>query len=81
MTTSSVDAAQDPLVIVHLNVAEEPIVKPVTPEVADDGVVTVAVPDTTDHAPVPTVGVFPAKVVVVVLHKLWSDPATAVVGD
>ena len=32
------------------------------------------------HAPVPTLGVLPASVAVVVSHKFWSDPASAVVG-
>ncbi len=49
--------------MVHLKVfAPTPI--PVTPEVGDEGVVTVAVPDTTVQIPVPTVGVFPVSVVV-----------------
>ncbi len=70
MTTSSVDAVHTPLDIVHLKVAEAPTVKAVTPEVAEEGVVTVAEPETTDHAPVPELGVFPANVAVVTLHKV-----------
>ena len=69
MVTSSVDDGQDPLLMVHLNVADAPIVNPVTAELADAGVVIVAVPDTTLQAPVPAAGVLPARFVVVTLHK------------
>ena len=69
MVMSSVDNAQAPLLIVHLNVALAPTVKPVTPEVGLDGVVTVAAPATTVQAPVPVVAVLPAKVAVVTLHR------------
>ncbi len=68
ITTSSVLAVQVPLLIVHRKVAE-PATKPVTPDVGEEAVVIVAVPLTTLHAPVPAVAVFPAKVVVVALHK------------
>jgi hypothetical protein len=81
ITTSSVDGVQGAFEIVHLRVAVPPMTRPVTPEVGDEGVVTIAVPDTTDQAPVPTEGVFAASVVVVVLHKDRSDPAFAVVGS
>ena len=67
--TSSVEEPHAPLVIVHLNVADAPIVNPVTPEVAEVGVVIVAVPDITLQAPVPAAGVLPARFVVVTLHK------------
>jgi hypothetical protein len=50
-------------------------------EVGDDGDVTVAVPETTLHVPVPTEGAFPASVAVFVLHNVWSAPALAVVGN
>jgi hypothetical protein len=45
---------------------------PVIPEVGELGVVIVGVfgPETKVHNPVPFVGVFPAKVAVVTLHKL-----------
>ena len=69
MITSSVDAAQGELLMVHLSVAEDQTTNPVTPEVGDEGVVTVAVPEITDHIPVPTVGVLPANVAVVTLHR------------
>lgn len=58
-----------------------PVTKPVTPDVAEVGVVIEAVPLTTVHKPVPIVGVFPARVAVVVpTEKLWSVPALEVVG-
>ena len=50
-------------------------------EVADDGVAIVAVPLTNDQAPVPDVGLFPAKVNVEVLHKDWSAPAADAVAN
>ncbi len=68
--TLSVELAQTPLDIVQRRVDDAPIVKPVTPEVGEEGVVTVAVPDITDQAPVPVPGVLAAKVAVVVLHKV-----------
>ena len=50
-------------------------------EVAEPGIVIVeAAPDTWVQIPVPFVGVFPAKVAVVTLHKLWFTPALEVVG-
>jgi hypothetical protein len=50
-------------------------------EVAQPGVVIVeAAPDTWVHRPVPFTGVFPAKVAVVTLHKLWFTPALDTVG-
>ena len=68
ISTSSVLAVQLPLLIVQRNVAV-PAVKPVTPDVAEDGVVIVAVPLTTLQLPVPTDGTFPANVAIVVLHR------------
>ena len=70
MITSSVETAQPPLLIVHLKVADAPTVNPVTPELADAGVVMVAAPETKLQLPVPTAGVLPAKVAEVTLHKL-----------
>ena len=69
-----------PFDIVHLNVALLPAVIPVTAEVAEPGVVIVAVPLTTLHVPVPVVGVLPARVKDELLHWLMSVPALAVVG-
>jgi hypothetical protein len=59
--TSSVDGVQFPLLIVHRSVFV-PIPIPVTPEVGEEGVVMVAVPEITDQAPVPAAGIFPASV-------------------
>ena len=64
--TSSVEGVQGGLEIVHRKVAVPGTAKPVASELGEVGVVVmVAVPDTTLHAPVPTVGVLAAKVVVV----------------
>ena len=53
---------------------------PVTVLVGDDGVVMVqAGPLNCDHAPVPTLAVLPASVMLVP-HVFWSGPAFAVVG-
>ena len=52
-----------PFVIVHTKVFT-PVVKPVTPEVGEAGVVTVAVPAVTVQTPVPITGVFAAKLAV-----------------
>ena len=57
-----------PFAIVQRNVAVLPAVMPVTPEVAEFAVVIVAVPLTTLHVPVPTVGVLPARVKLALLH-------------
>ena len=79
ITTSSVEGVQGGLEIVHRKMAVPP--KPVTPEVGEVRVVMVAVPDTTLHAPVPTVGVLPANVAVVTPQAGFiSVPALAVVG-
>jgi hypothetical protein len=61
-TTSSEDAVHAPLLIVQRSVALPPDGTPVTPDVAEDEVVIVAVPLTTLHAPVPVVAVLPASV-------------------
>ena len=69
MIISSVEFVQEAFEIVHLKVAEAPMVSPVTPEVGEEAVVTLAVPDTTDQDPVPIVGVLPANVAVLVLQR------------
>ena len=56
--------------IVHLNVTLVPAATPVTVEVGEVGVVTVADPVTILHKPVPVTGLFPAKVNVLVLHNV-----------
>lgn len=66
-TTSSVEE-HVPLVIVQRSVALVPAGTPVTPEVAEEGVVMVAVPLTTLHVPVPTLAVLPASVKEPLLH-------------
>ena len=53
---------------------------PVTPELGVDGDVIVAVPETTDHNPVPMLGVFAAIVKLPLLQFAWSLPALDVVG-
>jgi hypothetical protein len=68
------------LLIDHRKVAELPAGTPVTPDVGEDGFVIVAVPETTDHEPLPTVGVFPASAKLPLLQFDWSLPALAVVG-
>jgi hypothetical protein len=78
MTTSSVDAVHPAPLIVHLKVFA-PTPKPVTPDIALVGVVMVAVPVTTVHAPVPLVGVLPARVAVAA-HTVWSAPALEAVS-
>jgi hypothetical protein len=64
MVTVSLEEGHEPFVIVQTNVFA-PMDNPVTPEDGDPAVVTVEVPSITVHAPVPTVGVFPASVTVV----------------
>ena len=56
--------------MVQRNVAEVPTTNPVTPDEGDEGVVMVAIPETTVHAPLPILGVLAFNVVVVMLHKL-----------
>lgn len=61
MITSSIEAVQGALEIVHLNVLA-PTPRAVSPEVGEEGVVIVPAPEINVHKPVPTVGVFPARV-------------------
>lgn len=73
------EAGQVPFVIVQVNVFN-PKLKPVTVELGEVGLVTIAVePAPTVQIPVPTVGAF-ADNVKVVLQVLWSVPAFAMVG-
>ena len=78
IVTSSKEGVQEPLVLVQRNVFA-PTARFVTPLVGEDGVVTVAPPTITVHAPVPVVIVLPANVAVGA-QTLWSGPARAVVG-
>ena len=57
-----------------------PVVNPLTPLVGLEGVVTVPVPAVTVQSPVPTVGVFAAKVAVAA-QMVWSVPALDTVGN
>ena len=79
-TTSSVDAVHVPFEMVQRRVALEPTVTPVTVDVREVGVVIVAVPLTTVHVPVPTAGLFAARVKFPLLQLEMSEPALAVVG-
>ena len=63
MITVSLEGGQEALLIVQTKVLA-PTDNPVTPELGEEGVVTVAVPAITVHAPVPTVGALPASVAV-----------------
>jgi hypothetical protein len=79
MITSSV-LEQAPFVIVQRSVAEVPTTSPVTPETGSVSSVMVAVPEKTDHSPVPLVAVLPSRVAVVAqAARVWSVPAAAVV--
>ena len=68
------------MVIVQRSVALVPGGTPVTPDVAEEVVVIVAVPLTTVQVPVPVAGTLPASVNAPLLHCVWSGPAAAVVG-
>ncbi len=68
-TTVSIDAVQLPLVMVHASDTELPADIPVTVLVGEDGVVTVAVPDSTLHTPVPKAGALADNVVEPELHR------------
>ena len=68
-TTVSFEAVQLPLLMVHTNVTDVPAVNPVIVLVGEDGVVTVAAPAITLHAPVPKAGLLADKVVEPELHR------------
>src|SRR6266567_8861803 len=76
MVTSEVESVQVPLWIVQRKTFA-PNPRPVTPDVGLLGVVIVPVPLTSVHVPVPTVGLLPARVAVLVSQKAWSAPALA----
>ena len=81
ITTSSVEAVQGELDMVQRKVAVPGTAKPVIPEVGEEALVTMAVPEITDHAPAPTVGVFADNVAVLAPHAGFiSEPALAAVG-
>ena len=77
MRTTSEASEQAPFVTVHVNVAELPIVNPVTPDVALEGVVNNPVPDAFVQVPVPVAD----NEAVVTLHNAWSTPALDVTGE
>ncbi len=74
--TSSKVLAHTPLLIVHRNtVGAPPAVTPVTVLVAEDGVVIAPGPLMSVHKPVPGDAALPDSVKLLVLHKVWSEPA------
>jgi hypothetical protein len=59
-----------------------PVASPVMAEVGEVELEITPVPETNVQTPLPTVGVLPAiSVVGVEIHKVWSGPATDVVGS
>ena len=69
-----------PFEMVHLNTLF-PVASPVNPELLAEGVVIVPVPLTNVQFPVPTEGMFPAKVpVVAALHKICVEPGADTVA-
>jgi len=80
VTVTCDDDVQSPLVIVHCNTVLLPAVTPVTVLVLDVGVVIVPGPLIIVHNPLPTLGLLPANVKVLVLHCTWVLPAIDVVG-
>jgi hypothetical protein len=80
ITTSSVVDAHDPFDTVQRSVALVPTGTPVTVVLKEFTLVTVAVPDTTLHTPVPVAGLVAFSVKVPLLHWAMSAPATAALG-
>jgi len=78
VSVTSSKVLQVPLTMVQRNTAGVPVGTPVTVDVAEPGVVIVAMPLIKVHVPVPTDGVLPARVKLALLHCAWSGPATAV---
>jgi hypothetical protein len=66
--TSSLDGAQGVLVIVHLRTYVVPAVPVKVLVGLESAVIVPPVPDTIDHAPVPTTGLLAARVTVVSPH-------------
>ena len=81
IVTSSALAVHVPLLIVQRNVVLVPGVKPVRIVLGELLSVIVHVPLTILHKPVPTIGLLPAKDVLVTLHSCWSNPASAMLGN
>lgn len=79
MFTVSREGGQEPLLMVQTK-RLRPVERPLTAEVGELTEVMVPVPDTSDHVPVPTEGVFPAKALVPE-QITWSAPAAALVGS
>ena len=67
-----------PFTIVHRKTAVVPTGRPITLEVAEWILVTVAIPLSTVQVPVPTLTRLPVRVKLPLLHWVWSTPATAV---
>lgn len=80
MVDSSILLPQNPLLTVHFSTVVLPSVNPVTVVVGEVLSVITALPLTRVHAPVPVAGVFPVTVTVVTLQRVWSAPASAVLG-
>ncbi len=83
MSTSSVLATHGELLTVQRKVYVEPAVPLKVVLFVDADVKLPPVPETILHAPVPTLGLFPAKVTCVKPHvaePVWSVPAADVVG-
>lgn len=79
ITTVSIDGIQPPFEIVQTKTLI-PKLSPLTSVVGFAAFTKLPLPLTTLHKPVPIEAVFPFKVAVVALHKLWSAPAFAVVN-
>lgn len=78
MVTIEEEDGQVPLEMVQAK-RFTPALNPVTPELNNPGIVTVPLPITTVHKPVPTLGLFPASVAVVP-QIFCTGPAFETVG-
>ena len=80
MVTFETEGAQGELEMVHWKICV-PAVKPVIDVVGESELVMTPVPETSVHAPVPTVAVFAfIEVVGDEIQSVWLDPAFAIVG-